>query len=231
LFPVIQGSGSKLELNIEESLTLKFPGLRATICTISGVVIQKSNPALSDLRQTVENETRGKYTLETVRDVAIFRAYRDFFWRIGIDPTKIRPAAEALVRRVLAGKTLPNINTLVDAYNLASIRTSIALAAFDQAKLHGNLLMRFAHPSEHFLGIGMDEPMELGGREVVVADDENLVAVYPYRDADGTKVTEATRDLILMTCGCPGITDTSLGEAERLASEFILKFCGGKRQK
>jgi DNA/RNA-binding domain of Phe-tRNA-synthetase-like protein len=77
----------------------------------------------------------------------------------------------------------------------------------------------------------MDEPMELGGREVVVADDENLIAVYPYRDADGTKVTEATRDLILMTCGCPGITDTSLGEAERLASEFILKFCGGKRQK
>ena len=217
-----------MELNVERSLTLSFPGLRATIRAITGVTIEESNPALDELREEVETETKAKYTLETVRNVAIFRAYRDFYWRVGIDPTKVRPAAEALVRRVLAGKPFPNINTLVDAYNLASIRTGVALAAFDQAKLRGNFLMRLASPGEQFLGIGMEKPMRLGGKEIVIADDEKLIAVYPYRDADTTKVTTSTRDLTLMTCGCPGIPDRDLAEAEGVATEFILRFCGGK---
>jgi len=119
---------------------------------------------------------------------------------------------------------------LVDAYNLASIRTGVALAAFDQAKLRGQLLMRQALAREQFQGIGMDEPMNLNGGEVVVADEEKLIAVYPYRDADSTKVDEATTDVVLMVCGCPGIDDEPLTRAEQVASELILQFCGGKRK-
>jgi DNA/RNA-binding domain of Phe-tRNA-synthetase-like protein len=52
--------------------------------------------------------------------------------------------------------------------------------------------------------------------------------VYPYRDADTSKVTEQTKGVILMVCGCPGIDEASLLEAQRIASEFILKFCGGR---
>jgi len=99
--------------------------------------------------------------------VPIFRTYRDFFWEIDIDPTKTRPASEALVRRVLQGKTLPTINTLVDAYNLASLTSGIPLAAFDYQSLEGELEMRFARKGEEFLGIGMDGPKSLDGGEIV----------------------------------------------------------------
>ena len=183
---------------------------------------------LEELVQVFAREVKSKYTLETLKDVPILRAYRDFFWRVGIDPTKIRPAAEALIRRILAGKPVPRINTLVDAYNLASIKTSIALAAFDQTKLRGKLLMRPAEPGEAFLGIGMDSAMQLRGGEVVITDNEKLIAVYPYRDAETSKVTETTSDLILMMCGCPGIEEASLIQAGQVAAELVLKFCGGR---
>lgn len=124
-----------LQLDIEESLTTKFPGLKANLRTITGVKVRKSTSGLEELREVVVKEIKSKYALETLKDVPAFRAYRDFFWRVGIDPTKIRPAAEALIRRMLADKPIPSINTLVDAYNLASIRTGVALAAFDQSKL------------------------------------------------------------------------------------------------
>ena len=219
----------ELLLQIGPSLSSKYPGLKATIFSISGVVVQRSTPALTELKRAVAEEIRSNYTLETLKEVPMFRADRDFFWHIGIDPTKIRPAAEALIRRMLAGHSIPEINTLVDAYNLASIRTGVPIAAFDQSKLHGQLSMRPALAGERFLGIGMGKPMDLNGGEVVVADDEKLIAVYPYRDADSTKVDETTRDVVLMVCGAPGIDDESLRRAEQVASELVLQYCGGKR--
>lgn len=144
-----------------------------------------------------------------------------------LTPTKNRPASEALIRRILQRKPIPSINTLVDAYNLASIKTGVPLAAFDLDKLQGALLMRPASPREPFLGIGMDTPMTLQGGEPVVSDASKLVAVYPYRDAESSKVTEATRNVLLMTCGCPGIQKSILEGAEKDASDIIVRFCGG----
>jgi len=218
-----------LILQIDPSLLSKHPGLRATTFSITGVIVQRSTPALGELKRAVEEEIRSIYTLEALKEVPMFRSYRDFFWRIGIDPTKIRPSAEALIRRILAGHSIPQINTLVDAYNLASIRTGVAIAAFDQSKLRGELLMRPAIAGEQFLGIGMSKPMDLNGGEAVVADNEKLIAVYPYRDADSSRVDEKTTDVVLMVCGAPGIDYESLMRAEQVASELILQYCGGKR--
>ena len=219
-----------LNLKIDDSLEADFPGLQARLREINGVTVRKTSTELEALKQSIVVEIRSKHTLQTVKDAPNLRAYRDFFWRVGIDPTKIRPAAEALIRRILADKPIPNINTLVDAYNLASIKTEIALAAFDLRHLVGHLTMRKARAGESFLGIGMGQAMQLKGDEIVVADEEKLIAVYPYRDADSSKVTESTRNLMLMTCGCPGIDETLLSRAEQVALELILRFCNGTSQ-
>jgi len=135
-----------------------------------------------------------------------------------------------LIRRILGGKSIPSINTLVDAYNLASIKTEIALAAFDVDKLKGDLLMRFAEKGEEFLGIGMEKPMLLQGGEIVVSDGENLVAMYPYRDADSTKITEKTKNVVLLVCGVPSIGEEILQNAARVALEYITRFCSGEER-
>jgi DNA/RNA-binding domain of Phe-tRNA-synthetase-like protein len=189
------------------------------------VKIRKKDGGLEKFKLEVTKQVRNEYDLDVVKDQPIFRAYRDFFWRIEIDPTKIRPAAEALIRRILAGKTLPCINTLVDAYNLASIKSRIALATFDADKLEGNLLMRFAEEGEQFYGIGMAKPLVLKGSEIVVSDSENLIAVYPYRDADNTKVTQETENVIIVVCGVPGIPNETLETASQVALEYINRFC------
>ncbi|MDD4898179.1 MAG: phenylalanine--tRNA ligase beta subunit-related protein [Methanocellales archaeon] len=206
----------------------RFPGLKVCIGSISGMHPAKED--MEELRESVFAKVRERYSLEDLKDVNIFRAYRDFFWNIGVDPTKVRPAGEALIRRVLRGSSIPKINPIVDAYNLSSIETGIALAAFDESLIDGNLTMRFAEPGEMFTGIGMDEPMRLRGKEVVLSDSEKLVAIYPYRDADSTKVTDETRDVILLSCGVPGIEDDLLEHAIITAIDYITRFCGGKSE-
>jgi len=216
-------------LEIEPSLRERFPDLQVLAEYVDGVGVEDSGAELQTYKESVCGQVKRKYSLESLKDVSIFRSYRDFFWKVGIDPTKIRPAAEALVRRILAGKTIPAINNVVDSYNLASIQTEVALAAFNRDGLKGGLLMRTAKSGERFVGIGMNRPMELSGKEIVISDEENLVAIYPYRDADKTKVSAGTKNLLLIVCGVPGVHEDVLNEASKVALELITKFCGGAR--
>ncbi|MFQ6136127.1 MAG: B3/4 domain-containing protein [Candidatus Hydrothermarchaeales archaeon] len=215
-------------MEVEAKLRDAFPDLRVLVGHIDGVKVETENEELEKFKREMIKKVEDEYDLDTLKDVPILRYYRDFFWRIGIDPTKTRPAAEALIRRILAGKSLPKINTLVDTYNLASIEAEIALAAFDASKIKGDLLMRYANQGEAFLGIGMKEPTILRGKEIVVQDLEKLVAVYPYRDADVSKITPDTKDVILLVCGVPGIDEETLKEAGRIAIDYITRFCGGE---
>lgn len=216
-----------MRLIIDEKLRSDHPGLNVLLSSISGVAVKSFDESLESFKGEVFERVKAMYGLESLKDEPIFRAYRDFFWKIGVDPTKIRPAAEALIRRLLLGKPIPTINTLVDSYNLASMETGIALAAFDGGRISGDLLMRYARPGESFQGIGMKHPVQLKGVEVVVSDEERLVAIYPYRDADSSKITEYTRDVILMVCGVPGIDETLLLKARDTAVSYIERFCGG----
>ena len=217
-----------MSLKIDSKLKTRFPDLTVLTLHIKGVHVQKRDIELEKFKVEVMRQVRNDYSLDSVKDHPTFRAYRDFFWSIKIDPTKIRPAAEAMIRRILAGKTLPSINTLVDAYNLASIKSRIALATFDADKLEGDLLMRFAEEGEQFYGIGMKKPLILKGGEIVVSDDQKLIAVYPYRDADNTKVTEETENIMMLVCGVPGIPKQDLENASQVALDYINRFCDGE---
>jgi DNA/RNA-binding domain of Phe-tRNA-synthetase-like protein len=214
-------------LRPDSDLAAEFPGLEALVFDVRGLRVEQVSDALAAFTEERAAQYRATYALATLKDEPRLRAYRDFFWRVGVDPTKIRPAAEALLRRVIQGRPIPRINTLVDAYNLASMETRIALAAFDLGKLRGDLRMRRARPDEAFLGIGMEAPVTLTGVEVVCEDADRLVAVYPYRDADASKVSLETRDVLFLICGVPGISEGALLEAASVAARFVTRFCGG----
>jgi len=216
-----------LKIKIVDNALQKFPDLRVLVSEVKGVKVSELDLKLEEFKEEVFAEVRSRFNLEGLKDDPSFRAYRDFFWRIGVDPTKVRPAAEALIRRVLVGRSIPRINTVVDAYNLASMTTCIALAAFDVSRLNGDLIMRFANKGEEFLGLGMDKPATLVGGGIVMTDASRLIAIYPHRDADYSRINLQTKNLMLVSCGVPGISLDQLKEAADEASEFVVKFCGG----
>jgi len=170
---------------------------------------------------------RGVFSLEKLTSQRLVRVYRDFYWRMGIDPTKIRPSSEALLRRVLQGKGFPRVNTLVDVYNVVSMTNVVPIAAFDADRVVDGLRMRYAREGEEFQGIGLETPLKLSGRELVIQDGEKLVAIYPYRDAEKTKVTKNTSNVLLMVCGVPGVELEHLLKAAEDLEKAVKRFCGG----
>ncbi|PKL55961.1 MAG: hypothetical protein CVV35_07160, partial [Methanomicrobiales archaeon HGW-Methanomicrobiales-6] len=94
-------------MEMHKEILATFPGLSVAEGDVGPLSVQETSPALDALKDGIVRSVRERYTLERIKDEPLFRAYRDFFWRVGVDPTKTRPASEALVRRILAGKMLP----------------------------------------------------------------------------------------------------------------------------
>jgi DNA/RNA-binding domain of Phe-tRNA-synthetase-like protein len=214
-------------MEFSQEVLAAFPGIGVAEGDIRSVHITQEHPGLEALKLDIIREVRSRFTLEQVKDEPLFRAYRDFFWSVGVDPTKTRPASEALVRRMLSGGNLPRINTAVDAYNLASALTGIPMAAFDADTLTGDLAMRFARDGELFLGIGMEKPVVLQKNQVILTDSEQVIAIYPYRDSDATKVTPDTKNIHIVTCGVPKIDRQKVVAAYDVCAGYLKEYTGG----
>ena len=213
-------------IQVDETIQEKLPNFTLILTVLDNVTITLSKYSL--FRRYVEiikKDIKKEVTVKRLRNHPIIRAYRDFYWHsLKIDPTKIRPSGEALARRLLGDKEFPKLVNLVDAYNLASAKTFISFGAYDYNKLKFPLYFSFAQKDTPFLGIGMKEPKYLKGTELLLMDQEGVINIYPYRDANRTKITGATKKVLLVTAGVPKIDEDTLLKATQTALRYIKKF-------
>ena len=176
-------------------------------------------PAPQGLWQEIEalgEHYRETLTTETLKERSAIAATRRVYRACGKDPSRYRPAAEALIRRLLQGKGLYRIDTLVDLINLASMRFGYSIGGFDADKIEGNTLT---------LGIGRaGEPYEGIGRGIlnieglpVYRDNQGGVGT-PTSDNERTKIDLHTTHLLVLVNGYDG------DEAQvRATAEYILQ--------
>jgi len=216
-----------MQLVIEAAVREKFE-LSLGLAKVEGV--HQNEAERSELRKTiaeVEAEMKRSYSLEAVKELQKLRAQRDFFWRMDIDPTKVRPASEALLRRILQDKGLPRVSPSVDAYNLASVKTLLTFSAFDLARIEPPLSVRFSREGEEVRLIG-NRRKNLSGKELVLTDSAKILCVYVHGDVEETKVTDFTTDLLVVAYGIPSLSKEELKEGLTVASNYITRFAGGE---
>ena len=167
----------------------------------------------------LEERFRAELTTESLKELSGIAATRRVYKACGKDPSRYRPASEQLIRRMLQGKELYQIDPLVDLVNLASIAYGYSIGGFDADHFVGDTLT---------LGIGRkDEPYEGIGRGML-----NIEGLPVYRDAKGgvgtptsdnerTKITLDTRHLVVLINGYDGNEGQVCANAE-----FILDLVG-----
>ncbi len=165
---------------------------------------------------------RAELTTESLKQLSGIEATRRVYRACGKDPSRYRPASEALIRRMLQGKTLYQIDTLVDLINLASIAYGYSIGGFDADKFVGDTLT---------LGIGREgEPYEGIGRGML-----NIAGLPVYRDAQGgvgtptsdnerTKIDIHTTHLLVLINGYDGREDQVRANAEFILT-LLRKYC------
>ncbi|HEQ78373.1 MAG TPA: hypothetical protein ENI78_01975, partial [Euryarchaeota archaeon] len=62
--------------------------------------------------------------------------------------------------------------------------------------------------------------------EIVVSDEEKIINIFPYRDAEATKITENTEEVLFIFSGVKGIEMSYLEKAAEKTLEIVRCFCG-----
>ncbi|HEX2647291.1 MAG TPA: phenylalanine--tRNA ligase beta subunit-related protein [Candidatus Dormibacteraeota bacterium] len=134
-------------------------------------------------------ELEVKRTEQAVRtgDLGPVSRARELYRKFGVDPTRVRPSSEALLRRIKRGEGLPRVNSLVDVANAMSVQLQVPVGLYDMDKVKGEeLVMRLGADGEGYAGIGK-EKVNVGGR-IVVADAEGPIG-NPSADSARTMIT------------------------------------------
>ena len=185
---------------------------------------------LDGLVEEALSEAQAKYSLEGLRGDPVVRAYRSFYWRIGVDPTKTRPSGEALARRALRGR-FPRINPVVDAGNIASLLTLVPIGLYDLERAKPPLRLTVTQGGEEFHPIG-GKPERLPAGLPVLLDSRGLVMhLYPHRDSVHTAIGPTTRRVLALAAGAPGVPRARLAQALELLGDALARIgwakCGG----
>src|SRR5580704_4721529 len=122
---------------------------------------------------------------------------------LGKDPARYRGSAEALLRRVIAGKGLPRINNVVDVINLVSVESRLPVGLYDLAQVRGDILFRAGRAGETYKGIGKYD-LNLEGLPVFC--DAAGPHGSPTSDSERTMVTIETRRVIAILISFGGAT-------------------------
>ena len=211
-------------IQIELSSEIKTACPEMTVLAIACRV--KNSPSDGGLWEEIAAEeaaVKAACRLEEVNKWAPIKATRTAYKRLGKDPNRYRPSAEALRRRILRELPLYRIDTLVDLINLVSIRTGYSIGGFDADKIEGALTLGVGREGERYEGIGRGL-LNIAG--LPVYRDQVGGIGTPTSDEERTKISLETTSLLMIINGYSG--SEGLKEAGDYALDLLRRYASAE---
>ncbi len=191
-------------------------------------VVETPRPLLLEMQNAVNYVLETFKPVERLRDHPLVKAYRGFMWSLGIDPTKVRPSSEALVRRIINKGSLPRINSIVDAGNLVSCKTLVPIGIYDLDVIKMPLVLRLSSGGEEFRPIGGKPSTLKKGLPILVDSLGRVIHLYPYRDSEVSMVRETTRNILIIGAGVKGVSHKIVEDSVKEVASLVRRFSGGE---
>jgi DNA/RNA-binding domain of Phe-tRNA-synthetase-like protein len=176
-----------------------------------------------------EARVRALFAGQPVTEHPRIAVWREAYRKFGARPKDHPSSIENLVRRVVKGHALPQINPLVDLYNTVSLRFLVPAGGEDLDRTQGDVRLTVAGEGEapvRLLGEPEERPPYPG--EVIYKDDLGaLCRRWNWKEADRTKLTPETRRAILVLEGLPPVGVEEIAEATGTLAALIYACCRG----
>lgn len=209
-------------VKIDAEMKAKCPRV-ALACVTADVLAGATPEALDRELRVCEEKILKLAEPKAVLESAAILATRAAYKALGKDPARYRGSAEALLRRVIAGKGLPRINNVVDVINLVSVESRLPVGLYDLPHVQGDIVFRAGRAGETYKGIGKYD-LNLEGLPVFC--DALGPHGSPTSDSERTMVTEATKQVIAIIISFGG-TETLQHWAPRM-SELLKQHASGR---
>ena len=211
-----------MKVTIDAKLKAKCPRT-ALACVTAHVVAGASPAALLQEMKMRENEIQKlpfpRGVLESMQVETARKAYK----ALGKDPARYRGSAEALLRRVVAGKGLPQINAVVDVINLVSVESRLPIGLYDLEHIVGDIVFRAGREGETYKGIGKYD-LNLEGLPLFA--DTGGPHGSATSDSERTMVTGATKQVLAVLISFSGME--GLGRWAQRMSDLLKQYAAAQ---
>ena len=179
-------------VTIDPQLKAKCPRV-ALGCLTADVEARETSPALEEELRICEEKILKLPEPRAVLESSAILATRSGYKALGKDPARYRGSAEALIRRILAGKGLPRIHAVVDIINIVSVESRLPIGLYDLAHVRGDITFRAGRAAETYKGIGK---YDLNLESLPLFADELGPHGSATSDSERTMVTPATERVL-----------------------------------
>lgn len=212
-----------INILIEEELKNTWPNLKlgAIQCDVD---TQEDCPELwKEINEFIERKEK-ELDPEKIRQLPSVKSTKLGYRKIGKDPSRYRPSAEALLRRVASGKGLYKINNVVDLLNLVSIESGFSIGGYNAEKINGDIRLGIGRKDEPYKGIGRGE---LNIEFLPIFRDELGAFGSPTSDSVRTSITKECSQFLMIILSFQG--DHELQKAMDFAVSLLQKHAKGDK--
>ncbi|MDD4645823.1 MAG: phenylalanine--tRNA ligase beta subunit-related protein [Bacteroidales bacterium] len=206
-------------IHIRKEISSLFPNI--VIGYLLGNV--ENGPANQELRDLINIRSldiSGTLDEEGIRQVEGISLGKKAYRQLGKDPNRYRLSAEALMRRIVKGKELYSISSVVDSLNLVSLCTGVTIGGFDLDLVEGNIELGIGQLGEKFVAIGRG-PLNI--ENLPVYRDCRGAIGSPTSDCERTQITLTTQRTLMLITGFYG--ETGIGETLEQLKLSLSRFC------
>jgi lysyl-tRNA synthetase class 2 len=218
-----------MRLTITSAVLDLFPGTLLGVAVASGIDNAGDDPELAESLRRAEASIPGRFHGVPVPEHPNIAVWREAYRRFGAKPKDYPSSVENLVRRALKGHAMAHINRVVDIYNAVSLETLLPAGAEDLGAIAGDVELAIAaegEPPVRLLGEAEARPPHPG--EVIYRDRSGAICRrWNWKEADRTRLTEGTRDALVVVEGLPPVEARAVSAAIEEIGRRVRASCGG----
>lgn len=215
-----------MRFSVTPDVLAEHPDAMIGIIIATNIENSSTEHEVEELLRKEEENVRSSMNAETFKEHPNIAAMQEIHRSFGNNPNKFPPSMQALVKRVLKGGQLPMINTLVDLYNVISLRYIVCAGAEDTDVCVGDIRFAKADGTEPFVPLGEEANDSPEPGELVYKDDTGVICrKLNWREGDRTKITKETKNAVVVVEGFPPITRNGLDGILQELAGLIEKHC------
>ncbi len=208
------------KIKISQPVIDKLPNIRLG-CIECPVQIKVSDEKIASLADSIFVKICSELNIDQVSQKSTIKETKEAYRKLGKDPSRYRPSAEALTRRIVKGKDLFWINNIVDILNIISLESGFSIGGYDADKIVGEIEFGIGRADEPYEGIGRGE---LNIEHLPVFRDDLGAFGSPTSDSLRTMVTDQTSRFLMIIIDFAG--NNILEKVMDRGIEFYQKYCG-----
>jgi len=213
-----------MKVSINENIKQLLPNCRLGYAVIDGTIVQGSPPNLSREFYELQMAAAAAYKIELLPNVPRIAAVRAMFKKMDVDPSRYRPASEALVRRVLNGKGLYYINSAVDVNNYCSLKFLLPFGLYSADKIDGDVDYALAENGRY---VNIAGKTSCTGHKPFLGDRQGVFG-NPTADASRTAVTLQTKQLLSVIYADEEVSHQELEEILQFTVQMLVRYNSGE---